>query len=78
MRAPLGMNKDISVGDKVSWAWGAHTARGSVKEQFTKRVSRTVDGTRVTRRATTYKPAFLIEQENGSRVLKSTTELHRK
>ena len=78
MRVPGGMSKDISVGDKVSWAWGAHTARGSVKERFTKRVSRTIDGTRVTRRATTDKPAFQVVQEDGSRVLKSTTELHQK
>jgi len=62
-------------GSKVSWTWGAYEAQGKIIERFTTRVTRTIKGTDVTREATSKEPAYLIEQEDGDRVLKSRSEL---
>ena len=66
---------DINVGDKVEWNWGNGTGEGKVTERFTEKVTRTIDGTEVTRNASDDDPAFMIEQEDGDRVLKSGSEL---
>ena len=65
----------INVGDKVKWDWGNGTGEGEAKERFEEKVTRTIDGNEVTRDASHDDPAFLIEQEDGSRVLKSQSEL---
>ena len=62
-------------GSKVSWKWGAQEAHGKIVERFTAKVTRTLKGTEVTREASAKEPAFLIEQEDGDRVLKSKSEL---
>jgi len=62
-------------GSKVSWSWGAHTAHGKIVERFTQKVTRTLKGSEVTREASKKEPAYLIEQEDGDRVLKSRSEL---
>lgn len=64
-----------SKGDTVSWTWGSGTATGTVQEAFTEKVTRTIKGTEVTRDATEDEPAYLIEQEDGDRVLKSASEI---
>lgn len=64
-------------GDKVQWNWGNGTGAGKVSESFTEKVSRTINGTEVTRNADDENPAYLIEQEDGDRVLKSESELTR-
>ncbi len=69
------MAHDIHVGDPVEWNWGSGTGTGTVRERFTDHVTRIIDGTEVTRNASTEEPAYLVEQDDGSRVLKSTTEL---
>lgn len=69
------MTKTIRKGSKVSWHWGAHTAHGKVVERFTSRVARTIKGTEVVRDASRKEPAYLIEQEDGDKVLKSRSEL---
>ena len=65
----------IDIGDEVSWNWGSGTATGTVTERFTERVTRSIEGTEVVRDATAHDPAFLIEQDDGSEVLKSGSEL---
>jgi hypothetical protein len=67
----------IAKGSKVEWKWGANTAEGKVKEKFEKPVQRTIKGTKVKRNASKEEPAFLIEQEDGGRVLKGESELHK-
>ncbi|MDX1418332.1 MAG: DUF2945 domain-containing protein [Rubricoccaceae bacterium] len=62
-------------GDDVQWEWGSGTATGTVQESFTEHVTRTIDGNEVTRDADTDNPAYLIEQDDGQRVLKSESEL---
>ncbi|PAP75576.1 DUF2945 domain-containing protein [Rubrivirga marina] len=64
-----------STGDKVQWNWGDGTGTGTVQESFTDRVTRTLQGTEVTRDADDDNPAYLVEQDDGDHVLKSESEL---
>lgn len=69
------MSKSYDAGSKVRWNWGDGTATGTVQERFEERVTRTFDGTEVVRDADADNPAYLIEQKDGDRVLKSHSEL---
>jgi len=62
-------------GKKVEWTWGANTAEGKITESFTEDVERTIKGERIKRKASVEEPAYLIEQADGGRVLKSHSEL---
>lgn len=65
------------IGDHVRWSWGSGTAEGTITERFTDSVTRTIKEAEVTRDASDEEPAYLIEQEDGDRVLKSHSELER-
>lgn len=69
------MAHDIHIGDTVNWNWGNGTGSGTVTERFTEKVTRTIDGSEITRHASEDEPAYLIEQDDGDRVLKSASEL---
>lgn len=69
------MSFDIHIGDEVRWNWGSGTGTGKVTERFTSKVTRTIKGSEITRDASTDEPAYLIEQADGDRVLKSSSEL---
>lgn len=71
------MSKSYQVGDKVKWKWGEGYGKGSIAERFSDDVTRTIDGTEVTRKATEDEPAYLIEQEDGDQVLKSHSEVQK-
>ncbi|MBA2761014.1 MAG: DUF2945 domain-containing protein [Segetibacter sp.] len=62
-------------GEKVSWKWVKSTAKGKIKEEFKKPVTKKIKGTEVKRNASEEEPSYLIEQQNGSEVLKSESEL---
>lgn len=62
-------------GSEVTWTWGAHETTGTVVERFERTVSRTLRGSRITRKGTPDCPAYLIEQDDGARVLKLQSEL---
>lgn len=64
-------------GTRVRWQWGAHSADGKIVERFTRDVTRTIKGTEVTRKASRDEPAYLIEQNDGDKVLKSRSEVSR-
>jgi len=66
---------NLRKGSSVTWSWGAHKASGKIVERFTRRVTRTLKGTKVTRDASQAEPAFLIEQDDGDKVLKSLSEI---
>ena len=69
------MARSFRKGQAVSWKWGDATAHGKIAERFERRVSRTIKGSRVTRVGTAANPAYLIEQEDGGKVLKRGSEL---
>ncbi|KWT78114.1 hypothetical protein BS628_13355 [Agrobacterium radiobacter] len=62
-------------GTKVRWNWGSGTGEGKIVETFTDDVERTIAGSRIKRKASRQEPAYLIEQEDGAKVLKSRSEL---
>lgn len=62
-------------GETVHWNWGKSEAEGKVKEKFTEPVKKKIKGAEVKRNASKENPAYLVEQENGNKVLKSENEL---
>jgi hypothetical protein len=66
---------DYSKGDKVKWSWGNGTAQGTVEKTYTKKITRKLDGSEVTRDGSDDDPALYIEQEDGSGVLKLASEV---
>jgi hypothetical protein len=71
------MTKAYATGSKVTWSWGKGEATGKIAQTFTKRVQRTIKGAKITRRATEDNPAYLVEQEDGAKALKSHSELEK-
>jgi hypothetical protein len=61
----------------VSWSWGNGTAAGTVVEVHHAKVTRTIKGSEITRNGTDDDPAYVIEQEDGSTVLKLRSEVSR-
>jgi hypothetical protein len=64
-------------GTEVEWNWVNGTGSGTVVETYTERVTKTLDGSEITRNADEDNPAYLIEQDDGAQVLKSHSELSR-
>ncbi len=64
-------------GAKVEWDWGNGTATGKVAESFTEEVTRTIKGKEIKRKASKDEPAYLVEQDDGGRALKSHSELRK-
>jgi hypothetical protein len=62
-------------GDNVSWNWGKSEAEGKIIKKHDEPVTKTIQGTKVKRNASKDNPAYEIEQENGSKVLKSEREI---
>lgn len=69
------MASSYSKSSTVQWDWGKGTATGKVVEIFTSKVTKSMQGTEVTRNAGQDTPAYLIEQEDGANVLKSHSEI---
>lgn len=68
----------IRKGTTVTWKWGNGTAEGKVKETYTEKTTKTIDGSEVTRNGSSDDKALYIEQEDGGKVLKSESEVERK
>lgn len=69
------MSNIIREGTRVSWAWGNGRGRGKVVEIFRESVTRSLQGTDVTLNGSDDDPAYLIEQDDGDRVLKLRSEV---
>ena len=67
----------IRVGTTVTWSWGSSHAQGTVTEVHHERVSRTTKGEEVTRNGTDDDPAYVIEQDDSTVVLKLRSEVER-
>ncbi len=68
--------KQIREGSPVSWDWGNGTAEGKVKEIHGKAITKTIKSNTIKRKGTQDNPAYLIEQEDGTEVLKLKSELN--
>ena len=69
------MSDSYKKGQTVKWSWGNGAAEGKVEERFDRRVQRTIKGSKVVKIGTSENPAYLIEQEDGTKVLKRGSEL---
>ena len=67
----------IKEGTEVKWEWGNGTATGKVEKTYTSKVTKTIDGTEVTRNGEQDNKALYIKQEDGDYVLKSESEVER-
>ena len=62
-------------GDEVHWKWDAHEAEGKIVAKHDKPVEKIIKGSKVKRNASKDEAAYEIKQEDGSKVLKSQSEL---
>lgn len=62
-------------GTEVTWRWGQGEGSGTITEVDTERVEKTLAGSQITRNADDDNPAYLLEQDDGAQVLKSSSEL---
>ena len=67
----------IKEGTKVKWSWGNGIAEGTVEETYTQKVTKTIKGTKVTRKGEKGDKALYIKQSDGDYVLKSESEVER-
>ncbi|NIY73245.1 HVA1 family protein [Marivivens donghaensis] len=69
------MSAGYNEGDKVKWEWGNGTGTGKIDKVYTKKVTRKIDGSEITRKASKDEPAYYIKQNDGDAVLKSHSEV---
>jgi phage terminase small subunit len=69
-------HKQIRTGSPVSWDWGKGTAKGKVKEIYRQAITKEIKGHKITRQGSESNPAYLIEQEDQTQVLKLKSELN--
>ena len=65
----------IRKGSTVSWKWGSSQASGKVTEIHREKVTRKSKGESITRNGSDDDPAYVIEQEDGTTVLKLRSEV---
>ncbi|TRD11877.1 DUF2945 domain-containing protein [Erythrobacter insulae] len=65
----------FQTGQYVKWNWGNGEGKGQIVDRFESEVSRTLQGTEVTRNGDSDNPAYLIKQQDGDEVLKLGSEL---
>jgi hypothetical protein len=71
------MKETYQTNTKVEWDWGDATAEGYVREVFREKVTKTIKGTKVTRNGSEDDPAYIIEQQDGDKVLKLHSEIRK-
>ncbi|WP_010408649.1 DUF2945 domain-containing protein [Citromicrobium sp. JLT1363] len=59
----------------VQWDWGNGTAKGQITERFEREVTRTLQGSEITKQGSEDNPAYLIKQDDGDEVLKLGSEI---
>nr|WP_137677748.1 DUF2945 domain-containing protein [Parerythrobacter lutipelagi] len=71
----MSNSHSYQTGQYVQWDWGNGTGKGQIKERFEREVTRTLQGTEVTKDGDEDNPAYLIKQDDGDEVLKRGSEL---
>ena len=69
------MARTFGKGDAVKWNWGNGEGEASVTEVHTERVERKIKGSNQVRNGTEENPAYVLEQSDGTTVLKLHSEL---
>lgn len=74
---PTVEGMSIRKGTEVSWSWGNGSASGTVTEVHHDTVERQIKGEKIKRKGSKDDPAYVIEQSDGTRVLKLRSEVER-
>jgi hypothetical protein len=69
------VTSSLRKGSAVRWKWGRAWAEGTVVEVHREKVTRTTKGEQITRNGSKDDPAYVIEQEDGTTVLKLRSEV---
>ena len=64
-------------GMRVKWNWGQGVGRGRVAERFDGQVEKRIEGALIRRNGSARNPAYLVQTDSGSEVLKLASELSR-
>lgn len=67
----------IREGSTVKWKWGNGTATGKVISSHTKKITKQIEGSEITRNGEEANKALFIEQEDGAKVLKLESEVEK-
>ena len=67
----------IRKGSKVKWKYGNSEATGTVEETYTKEITKTIKGNKVTRKGESGNKALYIKQDDGDAVLKLESEVEK-
>ncbi len=65
----------MKIGDYVGWKWGYGVAEGKIIDIKPEKTQIESKGKLITRNGTSEDPALIIEQDNGTRVLKLAHEV---
>lgn len=68
----------IRKGSKVVWNWADWQAEGKVLETFSKEITKTIKGSKITQKWERDNKALFIEQADGDNVLKLENEVKKK
>ncbi len=71
----MSNSNSFQTGQYVQWNWGNGTGKGQIKDRFEREVTRTLQGSEITKDGDEDNPAYLIKQEDGDEVLKRGSEL---
>ena len=71
----MSSSNSYRTGQYVKWNWGNGEGCGKIEERFEREVTRTLDGSEITRNGCEDNPAYLIKQDDGDEVLKLGSEL---
>ena len=71
----MSSSNSFQTNQYVQWDWGNGKGKGQIEERFEREVTRTLQGSEITRDGSEDNPAYLIKQEDGDQVLKLGSEL---
>lgn len=71
----MSKSNSFRTGQYVQWSWGSGTGCGKIAERFEREVTRTLQGSEITRKGDADNPAYLVKQDDGDEVLKLGSEL---
>lgn len=69
------MGKAYQTNTKVHWQWGNGTAEGYIREVFREKITKVIKGSEITRNGSEDNPAYVIEQQDGGKVVKLHSEI---
>ena len=67
----------IQKGSTVKWKWGNGSAQGEVQETYAEEVTKTIKGSKITKKGESGNKALLIKQKDGDQVLKLESEVEK-